>query len=93
MKVNDQAEFSEYAKEVPGTLLVNGGRIVAKTMLAADTASGGPLYHSGVHGEFEVAIVIDFPSPEEAGFWLQVRIEMLLELGDVGMILHLARHI
>ena len=68
-KVNDDDKFKEYASNVPGSLIAHGGRILSKVKLSADATAGGPLLSSGTTSDYDVAILIEFPSPEEATLW------------------------
>lgn len=64
-----QRFLMKYASNVPGTLIVNGGRIISKVKLGADATSGGPLLLSGTAFDYDVAVLMEFPTPEEATLW------------------------
>ena len=60
--------FQTYLKSVQSSIIVCGGRIVAKTMMDPSDPLA-PLAKSSEAEDYTYAVLLDFPSPEEAVSW------------------------
>lgn len=58
--IHDEAAFSKYAEQVPGTLVAFGGQFIAR---------GGNLTTLEGHWQHPRTVIIEFPSRQAAEHW------------------------